>query len=281
VKLYLRSTIGVDRDLPLVPHFLEHYRNLGVERFLLILHARSADSIGLSNAKMTLERAGIEPAEIWITDSWNTGDNASHHRKVVSGLSPESWILSADIDEFHVYPETLPTFIKSISSEGYNCVKGHLVQRVSRDFRLRDLDPTQALGEQFPIETDFRIGNPGKIMLHRHYLLTAPGHHAIDESMAAEARTYPYELKVMHFKWYAGVDQKYTNPALMAHHSETWEFAAYDEKIRRNFHGWGRRLNVLTHSPFLRPLIGDTRKAVKHAKRLIRRLLRKPKPSVG
>ena len=273
MELHLRCTIGVERDLPLVPHFVEYYRRLGVESYLFVLHTRDAASPNLARAGDLLRGCGIEPATIWITPNWNTGANAEKHRQVVQHLSETAWVMSADIDEFHEYPKPLPAFLEELSGEGYELVRGRLVQRVSRTFRLAPLRPDTDLFVQCPVEADFGIGNPGKVMLHRKHITTTPGHHHFDEPTNRPVRIYPHILKVAHFKWFEGVGKKYTDASLMAHHSETWEFAAYDRFIQRNFSGWRRWMNVATHHRVIQPWLRAVLRLKRAAGTVRRRLL--------
>ena len=246
--IFLRSTFGVHRDLLLVPHFIRHYINLGVQNFLFVLHAQSLNCRQLEEAMEILHEFDIEPAEIWITENWNTGENMHKHRALTAELPQEAWILSSDIDEFHQYPSPLFEFVDQLSEANQNAVRGRLVERVAKDFRLHRLKSDMDIHLQFPCEVSFGIGNPGKIMLHRNYLRTTPGHHAVDSDSEQYTNYFPQVLKVAHFKWFEGVEKKYTHRNFIAHHSETWEYSAYDACIRKNFFGWGRRLNVLRNS---------------------------------
>jgi hypothetical protein len=251
MDLYLRCTIGVERDLPLVPHFVAHYKSLGVDKFLFVLHAYEKSSPNLIKARSLLLEYGIDTASTWITRSWDTGTNAEKHWQIIKNLSDTSWIISTDIDEFHNYPIPLPAFVEDLSAAGFDVVKGRLVQRVTRTFHLAPLNQGVNIFEQFPREADFGIGNSSKVMLHRKRVLTTPGHHDFCNDVNSPVRLYPRLLKVAHCKWFKGVELKYVDPLLMAHHSETWEFAAYDQFIQKNFFGWKRWANTVRYHPAL------------------------------
>jgi hypothetical protein len=266
----LRCTFGVQRDLFLLPPFLDHYLKLGVSDFRIILHSPVARSAELEAAKDLLAMRGLTPASIWITDSWNTGENAARHRDAVADLSDDTWILSADADEFHIYPQLLPEFIRTIEQQGVSVVQGRLVDFVARDWRLHRPMPEVSLFEQCPVRADpfFRFpGNPGKVMLHRNYVQTAPGHHNYLMGGDREIVEFNEILTVAHFKWFASVTEKYTDPTKIAHHSDSWMYAIYHQQINRNFVGWGRILNLLLHSPagnFFRPCLNFLHRALRH-----------------
>ena len=262
MRIYLRSTIGAERDISLISHFVEYYRRIGVSEFRFVLHAIDESSTNLKVCIDILENLNIKPTLIWITPNWNTGTNALKHREVVADLPGDTWLISADIDEFHEFPLHLSDFVQYLDAKNIDVVMGRLTERISKDFSLSPLMPKENIFLQFPIQTSFGIGNPGKVMLHRKAVRTTPGHHAYEENPLATVNVYPEILKVMHFKWFQGVGQKYVDPSLMAHHSETWEFTAYDVFIRKNFFGWRRQWNCWLHRPwpaFFRNIAGKAR----------------------
>ena len=268
--IVVRTTIGVERDLVLLQPFISHYRNLGVDTFRIILHARSKTNPELKRAFSILETNGISPAKVWITENWNTGENALMHKKVVHDLPSDTWIVSTDIDEFHEYPKNLPEFVSQLESEKIDVVKGRLIERIARNFCLISPNPNLSLFEQYPIELPLQIGNSGKIMLHRKFIYTAPGHHDFLPVRDNRTLVYPEILKVMHFKWFEDVRLKYTDPAFMAHHSYDWEFSEYDCFILRNFFGWRRLWNRFYFAPSMSWL----RNSLKFSRRQLGELLR-------
>jgi hypothetical protein len=275
MDLYLRSTIGTERDLALVRHFVEHYSRLGFEKFLFVLHGFEASSRNLVTATEILHEHGIQPAATWITRSWGTGENSNWHRRIVAGLPSSAWIATADIDEFQQYPTDLRTFVQELERQNYELVKGRLVERIARNFRLPPLLADQCIFTQFPLEASFHIGNPGKIILHRNYVKTTPGHHYFEESSDHPLRVYPGILKVAHFKWFEGVAQKYTDPCLMAHHSEHWEFGAYERFIKSNFCGWRRYMNIVRYNPPAQPFVDCLLTLARSCKSFVGRFLRR------
>ena len=269
--IFVRSTVGVERDLNLVRHFVLHYRDLGVSDFRLVLHAREEGSVKLQEAIELLGELGLRPAAIWITKDWDTGSNAGYHRRVVEDLPSDAWIVSTDIDEFHCYPAALPEFTRGLTQDGIEVVRGRLIDRVTREFRISPLRDDMSLMTQFPVEADFWIsnpGNPGKVMLHRNYVLTTPGHHSFQAEVSREFVVYPVVLKVAHFKWFKGVAEKYTDPALIAHHSDTWVYPLYKQLISQNFSGVGRIANLCLHTKLGRVFRGCVRGGVRSIRRI-------------
>jgi hypothetical protein len=260
-QITARCTFGVQRDLFLLPFFLKYYQKLGISDLRIILHSRLPGTEELETAIDLLKMHGLEPAQVWITQNWNTGDNASRHREIVNDLSDDAWILSADADEFHLYPEPLVAFISHIEQLGINAVEGRLVDYVASDWRLHPPSRTLDLFQQCPVRANpfFRFpGNPGKVMLHKKFVQTSPGHHNYLSNDINKVVSYPETLSVAHFKWFAAVEQKYIDPTKIAHHSNSWEYQLYQKQIQRNFSGYGRLLNIILHTQFgqtLRPAV--------------------------
>jgi hypothetical protein len=269
----LRTTFGVHRDLWLLRHFLEYYVNLGVQQFRIVLHSTDSESPELAEAKSTLEGYGISPAAIWITRNWNTGDNAAWHRQVVADLSDDSWVISADSDEFHIFPCALREFLQILEEQRVDVVRGRLVEHVAADFRLHAPRDGISLFIQCPIAADPVYpfpGNRGKIVLHRRRVLTTPGHHSYEMAIGDSLNVYPRILTVAHFKWFLNVERKYSDVSLIAHHSASWEYSVYTQQIDRNFRGFGRIVNLLLHAPPIREL----RTVCRGVRRLARHCLR-------
>ena len=65
-KIYLRTCIGVEYDLPLIAHFIEHYKSLGVDEFYITLSSPTKDHENLELAKSLLQKYKIKPFTIWI-----------------------------------------------------------------------------------------------------------------------------------------------------------------------------------------------------------------------
>jgi hypothetical protein len=145
----LLAQIGTDYHLNQLPHFLHHYRSLGVERFICALHGRR-----IVEARRVL--AGY-PAEIVVTYGamsyerlagvhWRENFNQVRRQHV----RPDEWCLYADVDEFHQYP---PDFFATLDP-AVNVVRGRRLERLATaDGQLQACRPAGNIGEQFPIAT--------------------------------------------------------------------------------------------------------------------------------
>ena len=140
-------------DLPLLPHFLAHYRRLGVAPgdVHAILNAPSPDDPRLAAALDTMRGAGCAPPEVW-TEPYTSGAMWERRRALQDRVAPpDRWVLSADVDEFHEYPEPLPDFLGRCAALGADCVQGPFVDRLAPGGRPgRPSRPRPASSSSFP-----------------------------------------------------------------------------------------------------------------------------------
>ncbi len=162
----LITCVGVDHDLELLPHFLEHYLRLGVlaECILPILNTLDANSPRLSRARTLLSNYGVAPAEIWVAPY--TSEVMWSKRREIQRLraTPTDWVLSADADEFHDFPEPLPDFLRRCDRLQVDTVQGVFIDRLDIDGRLAPVQETPDLMTQFPVEADviWSLGGRGE-----------------------------------------------------------------------------------------------------------------------
>ncbi len=232
----LISCVGVDRDLPLLGHFIDHYVALGipVDRFHIVLNAAEKGSPGLARARSVLAERGIVGGQDWI-GPYTSGDMWERRRALqIAVASHGDWIVSADTDEFHAYPAPLPEVIAECARMGVACVQGPFVDRIAADGALAAVDPDVSPWTTFPVAADIGVGIgkvPGandatgtvKVMLHRGDVLPALGGHN-PQPIPAELMLYGAPLsrlpdiktasfrfslpfRVWHFKWTAGLKE--------------------------------------------------------------------------
>ncbi|MDT7856656.1 hypothetical protein RQM47_08390 [Rubrivirga sp. S365] len=155
-RTLLISCVGVESDLPLLPHFLRHYLDLGVapERMHIVLNALTADAPGLAEARAILAEHGVDGGEDWIEPY--TSDAMWDKRREVQRrvASPEDWVVSADVDEFCEFPAPLGEVLDYCERRGANCVQGVFIDRLAPGGALAEIEPAPSLWDQFPVEAD-------------------------------------------------------------------------------------------------------------------------------
>ena len=244
----LISCLGVEDDLPLLPHFLVHYRDLGIApgAVHVILNASSEDHVGVGKARAILAEFGHTPAEIW-TEPYSSAAMWERRRAVQTHVAQAGdWIVNADVDEFHEYPAPLNEVLDWCGERRITAVQGPFIDRIAVDGALATVRTAPPLAEQFPVCAEAMIHIAGlsgghdrygtvKLMLHRAEVKPSRGgHHPQADSREVRyalhrplaefpAITRPefrfsHPFRVHHFKWtdtlVAGLHRRLANPAV-------------------------------------------------------------------
>jgi hypothetical protein len=211
VRISLLCHYGASSGPLLLEHFLDHYWNLGVDRFFVILH-RSESGEHTRQILDTLARRGLEPAA--LVNTFSIKLKLERYREVVAlRCTPEDWVLYADGDELQVYPSPIHQFASSLQARGIGYATGRFVDRLAPAGELAAIRPSPSLWEQFPYAAPVteRItgGWAQKVCLARAGLrLAEGGAHALAlgrgvmadyQQTHAEARVPPVDIH--HFKW--------------------------------------------------------------------------------
>lgn len=202
----LRVLTSISYDAKLLPHFVAHYRALGVEAFAIAVHEQRP---GLRGEIEELARplgAGIEllPVSERQQRTGVEGWNKEELRQRIA--MPGDWLIPADLDEFIQFPAPLPQLIAQMEESGTTHVMGEFRDRIASDGRLTETTAEPALWEQYPLECDFSARLVRclctKVVLCRGDCALGSGHHFVTNG--ARALRGP-GVVVHHFKWRAGL----------------------------------------------------------------------------
>ena len=163
---HLFTCVGVADDLPLLPHFIRHYAELGVQRksMHVILNAATADDPNLDVARELVRDLGVAHCEIWIEAYTSDGMWARRRDIQARTVTAEDWCINADVDEFHEYPLPLHEFLTECDRMGVNAVSGVFIDRLAPGGRLIEVAPEPFVLDQFPIrcEVTYSLFGSGK-----------------------------------------------------------------------------------------------------------------------
>ncbi|MEP2943047.1 MAG: glycosyltransferase [Hyphomicrobiales bacterium] len=133
-------------DSDLVPHFLEHYRGLGVTGFRFVLHgdfdprsreflyAQSDVEIFAETYGLFSERSKVEKIDVML-----------------HGLEGQ-WALTCDLDEFIELPtDSLAQTITAMEQMGMTCLPAFMVQRLAENGALPELTLDADIQQLFPL----------------------------------------------------------------------------------------------------------------------------------
>lgn len=214
----------------LLPQFVEHYRNLGVERFLLSLHidpTMDAAQAAAEKARFeaTLARLGIDEA-YYFEGTFDAVPFYNHQADMQARFAaPDDWVVWADSDEFQLYPAPLASIVAQLEKHDVHYMGGVFVDRVAADGSLPPFDPARSVWEQFPVAClvtkDLAKGDTKKVVLARGWVQISHGSHvpSIERPLHSAALRIPREkypqlrtaygrVQVHHFKWDASVIER-------------------------------------------------------------------------
>jgi len=201
-------------DTPeLLPHFLNHYGKLGVDKILVGV-ATNADN---SLEDIVQDISGNSPVETSVSrfsaDHYVTSANHIERQKMLERehLQPDDWVVYVDLDEFHEYPVALCDIVRLCNQQEILAIEGEWLDRIARDGTLAPILATPDIGDQFPIGCRLSrrlLHNFGrKVMICRWKCnMTCAGHHHLNN---CQANQWPigakWQYRVHHFKWNSNV----------------------------------------------------------------------------
>ncbi|MEM7671641.1 MAG: hypothetical protein AAF317_21390 [Pseudomonadota bacterium] len=153
------SCLGVDLELAMLPHFLKYYAALGVapQHVHIILNSADPKSLRLAEAETIIADFGGATPKRWVAEY--TSDSMWQMRRALQAevANPDDFLLSADIDEHHVYPASLDEVAAELERTGANACQGYLVDRVAPAGALLPIKEAPSLAEQFPVESEVAL----------------------------------------------------------------------------------------------------------------------------
>jgi hypothetical protein len=213
VKLIV--TIGYDAKL--LPRFIQHYRNLGIEDFLFVVNDPSPDQKLFQYVKDTLALENLSVVCAWSEEFSEAIKQKIERDTIEHQCNYDDWVLYTDLDEFQEYPGGLYRYLDQCEKKGIDYLESRLVDRVANDGSLTAYDPKKSLELQYPlggfITAKLLKGWDKKIVAARAYKRVGGGHHVFlrpEGSLFRGYDTLPYKskisphscgIRVHHFKW--------------------------------------------------------------------------------
>ncbi|WP_338686564.1 glycosyltransferase family 2 protein [Streptomyces acidiscabies] len=190
----------------LLTAWVDHYRRLGVERFLLAFHFPDhVPGHRRDELKEACEALRIAPLAV-STGPWHEHTN-TELRDMLRDRAGTGWHLLADADEFHAYQAPLAEVVAEAEASGTSTVGGLMLDRVSADGRLTGWFPSsrEGLDAAYPLGgflTHLLLrGDPRKIVLAHSGVPVDSGNHRAEGHRPVNRPP----VVVHHFKWRRGV----------------------------------------------------------------------------
>jgi len=135
-----------ETDADLLPHFVNWYRRLGVDRFHLILHGPwGGDSLAILSSL-----PGVECAR-WVHEPFSKQVKCDAITSVARAFTGQ-WLVFADADEFLELPTgSLSEMVSVLESAGVEELYASLLQRVAADGSLPEVGAESDLEALFPM----------------------------------------------------------------------------------------------------------------------------------
>ncbi|MDE0837839.1 MAG: glycosyltransferase family 2 protein [Kiritimatiellae bacterium] len=194
----------------LVPFFVAHYRQFGVERFCVTLHYEEGQEEGRDLALSHLRGAGVEPLNVWRGPFEHDKKEqylASMRSEQAEG---EDWWVYADTDEFHEFPVRLATLRAQCLRTEKRYVMGRWIDRLADGGALPEIDPNMDLYRQFPWATHLSMSLGGKsfdattklCFVGSDIVPSNSGfHRPKDRNWREDPDCWPGLIACNHFKW--------------------------------------------------------------------------------
>jgi hypothetical protein len=210
VAIRLICLTDLDRT-PLLPQFLTHYAELGVDVMHIAVHvnipaeleARRADLDHC--AQVIAEHGGTHEGTICFPYDARIARAYLDHLVQDNRADRGDWILWADSDEFQRYPRDLRDCIAGWDTDNVDAVEGFFIDRITTDGQLAPLDPARPVWDQYPVCCNFTekvLGAyVGKLVCARGAVRVDDGNHRLALNQCA--RLAADLVPVHHFKWNA------------------------------------------------------------------------------
>lgn len=198
----------------LLPHFLKHYMGYGIRNFLFGIHEMNPKIIE-NVRKFTPDGITIQTVESYKGQICGTKEGESFNRLRL--LSNSSWIIPADLDEFHLPCEfnSFNDLASACQMENANYVKSILNDCITPDGSIpHHILPDIPIKIQFPNNVDLtknllRACN-SKICLALKTTSLTEGNHSSGNGRIPDNSIKPFSKisKTLHYKWFGNLKEK-------------------------------------------------------------------------
>lgn len=236
-RIKLLSCMGPRYDLALLSHWIKHYIMLGIkpENFLIVLNDEDRGHPSILAAAEKLEQAGVpfEQIHIWPGEYASRRMTLEWHHMLAQHVDDDDWVVQADSDDFHEYPDSLPEVLDRFKHA--SAVQGVYVDRLAPEGRLEWAVSEPSIYAQFPNICDVSLGLLGvttngscKLMAYRGYLKPGGGGHRVavncrkvrywaghtsealheyhgEDNVRDHTWRSQWPYKVHHFKWHGSL----------------------------------------------------------------------------
>ena len=209
----IRLVTVIGHGSNLIPHFINHYETK-VDEINMVVYV---SDINPNLEEEVYQRVNNHPKVKIVSVvkdrvfDWNRVTELYNQTK---NLYPNDWWVVADIDEFHLYSDSLLQIIHTCIKNGYELVRGGFIDRIGRGGEFPELKNDISIWEQFPNAGFFRYpmsdACPNKVCIMKgHVEITSGQHYAKINGQTTwkwQGWNHPLinphdSVQVHHFKW--------------------------------------------------------------------------------
>ena len=209
-KVNLVTVVG--HNITMLPHMLEHYKNIVDEIYVVVY--RQHDNDGILDEIKSL---GITPHKVVTEEKFNW-ERVTQLYNEIKRTKPDEWWVVSDDDEFHIYPKPIREMISDCEKGGWEFITGGFLDRIGENGEFPLVTKETNIWSEFPLAGFFRYpmsgACPNKVCIMKGSVDVTPGQHyaIINEShvWGKEGVKHPLRypigrgegfVQVHHFKW--------------------------------------------------------------------------------
>jgi len=209
----IRLVTVIGHGSNLIPHFINHYETK-VDEINMVVYVSDVNPnleeevYSKVNNHPKVKIVSIVKDRVF---DWNRVTELYNQTK---NLYPNDWWVVADIDEFHLYSDSLLQIIHTCIKNGYELVRGGFIDRIGHGGEFPELKNDISIWEQFPNAGFFRYpmsdACPNKVCIMKgHIEITSGQHYAKINGQTTwkwQGWNHPLinphdSVQVHHFKW--------------------------------------------------------------------------------
>jgi len=243
-KINLVTVVG--HNTTMLPHMLNHYRDIVDEIFVVVYRQDENDGI-----LEEIKELGIKPYKV-ITEPKFNWERVTQLYNEVKQTKPDEWWVVSDDDEFHIYPKPLKEMIQDCENNNWEFITGGFIDRIGEAGNFPTISRDSDIWIEFPLAGFFRYpmsgACPNKVCVMKGSVNVSNGqHYAIigdtdtwRERGWKHPNRYPYGkgegfIQVHHFKWDSSVLERMKEvSATEIEYTYWWEYKKMYENIREN-----------------------------------------------
>jgi len=150
-KVNLVTVVG--HNITMLPHMLEHYKNIVDEIYVVVYRQHKNDGI-LDEIKSL----GITPHKVVTEEKFNW-ERVTQLYNEVKRTKPQEWWVVSDDDEFHVYPKPIREMISECEENGWEFITGGFLDRIGENGEFPLVTNETDIWSKFPLVGYFSLYN--------------------------------------------------------------------------------------------------------------------------